>query len=580
MKKKMLLISLALLLAMSLVAIGCPPVDEPIVIEPPVVELIDGHLDVVAEYGMVATAHPLATQAGVEILRAGGNAIDAAVAAAFTLGVVEPHASGLGGGGFMLFYSADTGEVTVIDYADVAPGLATDDMFLDPAGEAICWLVRSISYPASAVPGQVAGLTLALERYGTFSLADTLCRAIQHAEEGIIVEGTLHGLLRTPHWLAWLNQHPAAAAIFTVDGQPFEYGSILVQEDLAQTLRLIAEYGPDAFYRGPIAEAIAAHHAAVGGLITMEDLANFQPVIREPLRTTYRGFEIFTMPPPSAGGMQIIQMLNMLEVFDLAAIGHNSALHIHLLAETMKRSFADRLQFIADPAFVEVPIAGLISKEYAAERRRDIRLGWASEQDEVVFGDPTPFGPSTTHLVVVDGEGNVVSMTNTINWWFGSSTVIPGTGILLNNEMADFNPLPGYPNSIEPGKRPKGSMSPTIVLRDGQPFLTIGSPGGMRILTAVLQIVSNVIDFGMGMQAAIDAPRMHCEGDAIRMEDRIPEEVRAELEAMGHEIEVRGAFDRHFGGAQGILLIGDMMRGGADPRLDGVAIGIDVPVAP
>ncbi|HSW35685.1 MAG TPA: gamma-glutamyltransferase [Candidatus Limnocylindrales bacterium] len=576
MKKKMLLISLTLLLVMSLVAIGCPP---PVVVEPVppvVVELIDGHLDMVAPYGMVSTAHPLATQVGVDILRRGGNAIDAAVAAAFTLAVVEPAGSGLGGGGFMLIYHAATGEVTSIDYRETAPSLVTADIFLCPEGrlkprEAVS------SYLWAGVPGTVAGFALALERYGSISLADAVHRAIYYAETGIPVVGYLYNLIIDSTMMASFNAHPAAAAIFTKNSEPFDYGDILVQKDLAKTLRLIAAEGPDAFYRGSIAEAIATHMAAVGGLITKEDLANFQPIIREAVRGIYRGYEIISMPLSSAGGIQIIQMLNILEGFEVSAMVHNSAEHIHLLAETMKRSFANRRAFMGDIDFVDVPVKGLISKEYAAYLRDGIDL--ERPAIEVKAGDPAAFENSqTTHLVVKDREGNVVSKTVSIGWGFGLGGLIPGTGILLNNQVHGFRPYllyPDHPNFIEPGKRPLSSMAPTIIFRDGVPFLAVGSPGAKRIVTAVLQIISNVIDFDMGIQAAINAPRIHNEGQEIQMEDRIPEEVREELKAMGHEISVRGSFDPHFGGAHAILVVDGMMRGGADPRRDGVAIGLD-----
>lgn len=567
-QRKGILLLLTLICSLALL-VGCTQTPPPDQAQPPV-ELINE--EVVAENGMVAAAHPLAAQVGAEILKKGGNAIDAAVATAFTLNVVEPNASGIGGGGFMVIRPAETGETVIIDFREVAPLKATADMYeLDENGK-VKDFANSRGYRAVAVPGQVAGLALALEKYGTISLAEALEKAIYYAENGFEVSGTLAKIIADKY--DKIKAFPATAEIYLKDGLPLEEGDILVNKDLANTLRLIAEQGPDAFYEGPIAEAIAADMAANGGLITLEDLANYEPTIRKPVVGTYRGYEIISMPPPSSGGTHIIQMLNMLEGFDLSAMEHNSAEHIHILAEVMKRAFADRAKYMGDPDFVDIPLEGLLSKEYAAQLRETIDLETAST--EVTAGDPAAFeGANTTHLSVIDKDGNIVALTQTIECFFGSGVVVPGTGILLNDQMHDFNPRPGTANSIEPGKKPLSSMSPTIVLKDGKPFLTVGSPGGPRIITAVLQIISNVIDFGMSIQEAIEAPRIHCQGAEIRMEDRIPEEVRAQLEEMGHTIDVRGSYDLHFGGAQGILLSPEdgKLHGGADPRRDGVAVG-------
>ncbi|MBI5692472.1 MAG: gamma-glutamyltransferase [Verrucomicrobia bacterium] len=523
--------------------------------------------------GMVASAHPLATQAGLEILRQGGNAVDAAVATAFALGVVEPNASGLGGGGYIVFYHAKTGKAEAIDYREKAPRKATADMYpLSPDGKGVLNKASTVGHRACAVPGNLAGLSLALQRWGTKRLPEVLAPAIRLAEEGYPVTKTLADMMNT--YYDRLAQFPEASRVYLKDGLAYEPGEKLVLKDLAKTLRLIAARGPEVFYRGEIAEAIVREMAAGGGLITREDLADYQPVVREPVRGTYRGHELISMPSSSSGGTHVIQLLNILEGYDLAALGHNTAAALHVQAEAAKRVFADRAKYSGDADFVKVPTAGLLSKEYAAELRKGINPEKATEK--VAAGNPySVMSGNTTHASFVDREGNLVALTQTINLFFASGVVVPGYGILLNDEMDDFMPVPGNANSIAPGKRPASSMSPTIVLKDGRPFLSLGSPGSARIITALPQILMNVIDHRMDLQQAINAPRAHCMGGAIEVESRIPETVRAELQSRGHKLSVRGAVDLHFGGAQAVMIEPGSGRllGAADPRRDGVAAG-------
>ncbi|MFQ6092622.1 MAG: gamma-glutamyltransferase [bacterium] len=533
-----------------------------------------------AKNGMVVSAHPLASAAGLKMLQGGGNAVDAAVATAFALSVVEPYHSGLGGGGFMLIRRARTGRIVTIDYRETAPQKAHRNMYVKNGK--VIWERSTIGAQAAAVPGMVAGLTLALKEYGTKSLKEVLGPAIHYAEKGSKV-GKVYSRY-AEEVLPQLLRFPQSAEVFLKDGKtPPEPEDVLIQKDLAHTLRLIATGGTEPFYRGEIAERIAEWMTENGGLITKSDLENYRPILREPLRGTYRGYEIISMPPPTSGGVHLIQMLNILEGFDLKAIGHNSAEIIHLMAETMKLAFADRAHYLGDPDFVDVPVEGLISKQYAEALRA--KIDHSLVQKVMGHGTPRDYIPSggTTHLSVIDGEGNVVSLTQTINLAFGSKAVVPGTGILLNNEMDDFSGQPGAPNAfglvggeanaIAPGKRPLSSMTPTMVLKDGRPFIVIGSPGGPKIITTVLQVIINIIDHGLDIQEAIDAPRVHHQWlpDVLRIEQGVPDEVVDRLKEKGHTIEVGG----QWGGAQGILIDTEtgIYYGGTDLRLEGAATG-------
>ncbi|BCV23921.1 gamma-glutamyltransferase [Gelria sp. Kuro-4] len=571
---------LALVLSVSLVA-GCtpkapPPAQPPAQTEarkpaespaPPPLK----NVEVVSKNGMVAAAHPLAAEAGVEVLKKGGNAIDAAVATALAVSVVEPNASGLGGGGFMLIRFAKTGETVVIDYREVAPQKATPDMYKVVDGKVVDD-ADHIGYKAVAVPGYVAGLSLALKKYGTMKLADVMQPAIKYAEEGITVTATLSGIIKDN--FDKISKFPATAKIYLKDGLPYEAGDKLVNKDYAKTLRLIAAKGPDVFYKGEIADAIAKDMAANGGLITKADLAAYQPSIRKPVSGTYRGYEIISSPPPSSGGTHVIEILNMLENYDVKKLGHNTPDALQLWTEVIRRVFADRGKYMGDPAVVKVPLDGLLSKEYAKERAKDIDLNKAGT--EVTAGDPSAYeGAHTTHLSVIDKEGNMVALTQTIECFFGSGVVVPGLGFLLNDEMDDFDVEPGRANSPGPGKKPLSSMSPTLVLKDGKPFLSVGSPGGPRIITAVAQVLSNIIDHGMSIQEAIEAARIHADNQSVYVEGRIPEQVRQALEAKGQKVTVKKEYDLYFGGAQGVLFdtAKGEFHGGADPRRDGKAVG-------
>ncbi len=524
--------------------------------------------------GMVAAAHPLATAAGLEMLRRGGNAVDAAVATAFALGVVEPNASGLGGGGFILFYAAKTGKAEAIDYREKAPQRATADMYpLAPGGKSVLNKASAIGHRSCAVPGTLAGLSLALQRWGTLPLADVLAPAIRLAEEGYPVTKTLSEMMT--NYYDTLTVFPEAGRVYLKDGLAYEPGEKLVLPDLAKSLRLIAAQGPDVFYRGEIADAIAQEMAAGGGLITKEDLAAYTPAVREPVRGTYRGYELISMPSSSSGGTHVIQLLNLLEGFDLAALGPNTTAAVHVQAEAAKRVFADRTQYSGDADFVKVPTAGMLSKDYADQLRKTIDRDKAGAK--VPAGNPyAVMSGGTTHASFADREGNLVALTQTINHFFASGVVIPGYGIMMNDEMDDFTPVPGTANSIAPGKRPVSSMSPTIVLQAGRPFLSLGSPGATRIITALPQILMNLIDHRMNLQEAINAPRVHCSGTQIDLESRIPVAVQEGLKAMGHKVNVRGAVDLYFGGAQAVMIDPKTGRyyGAADPRRDGFAAGL------
>ena len=523
--------------------------------------------------GMVATAHPLASLIGEEVLKKGGNAVDAAVAAAFGLGVAEPNASGLGGGGFILIYRAKTQDLVAIDYREVAPLKATPDMYRLTADGKVVDDEITVGHKAVAVPGTLAGLTLALKKYGTMSLKDVISPAIQVAEDGYLVSKTMNGMMKDN--FEKLSKFPAAAKVYLKDGLPYEPGDRIRLIDLAKTYRLIAAKGPDVFYKGEIAEAIEKEMRASGkGLITREDLAGYQPVMRTPVRGSYRGYEIISMSPPSSGGTHIIQLLNILEGYDMAKLGFNTAASLHVMAEAMKRVFSDRSRYMGDTDFVQVPVKGLISKKYAEELRKGIGLEAAGQK--IPAGNPVPYeSGGTSHLSVIDKEGNLVALTQTINYFFGSGVLVPGIGILLNNEMDDFVPKPGAMNSIAPKKKPLSSMSPTIVLKNGKPFLSLGSPGATRIITALPQILMNVIDHNMNLQEAINAPRIHCMTGEIFMESRVPKEVQQALINKGHKLTVRGEMDLYFGGAQGVMIDPKTgtLYGAGDPRRDGMARG-------
>ena len=526
---------------------------------------------------MVVSAEPHATRVGVNVLRSGGNAIDAAVAVGLSLAVTHPSAGNIGGGGFMLIRFAD-GRATFIDFRETAPQAATRDMYLDNDGDPTedSW----IGYRASGVPGTVRGLALALEQYGTKRWREVVEPAQRLAERGFPLSYALARGMRQSTRLPLFQE---SRRIFQNGRRGYEYGDILRQKDLAKTLARLAKDGPDEFYTGRTAELIAQDMQRNGGLITLADLRDYHPVEREPLVGTYRGHEIITAPPPSSGGIGVIQMLNMLEPTNFTESGPESARTIHHVAEAMRRYFADRAAYLGDGDFVELPIAQLLDEQYAKQRYSTFDARRASTSEDVSTGlGPWKESYETTHYSVVDEDGNAVSVTYTLNGFFGSGVTIAKTGILMNNEMDDFTVKPGEPNmfgvlqspanAIEPGKRPLSSMTPTIVARDGKFFMATGAPGGPTIISTVLQNIINVVDFGMNAQRAADAPRFHHQWmpDELRMESEgfSSDTVRL-LEEMGHTVRLGS----RMGKAMTILMTEDGLTGGADSRSEGLAAG-------
>ena len=526
--------------------------------------------------GMVATQEATATRVGLEILQRGGNAVDAAVAVGFALAVTLPRAGNLGGGGFMLIHMAESGETLALDYREMAPAAAGRDLFLDTAGEVDSQKAR-FSHLSVGVPGSVAGLAAAQARFGRLTLAEVMAPAIALAEEGIPVPPALAQGLKDR--AERLKRWPETARVFfKPDGSPYAAGDTLVQADLAWSLKAIAKDGPAAFYGGEVGKRIVAEMAAHDGLITAADLAAYEVKWRQPVTGSYRGHEIASMPPPSSGGIHLVQILNLLEGYELAELGAGSAAALHLAAEAMKLAYADRSQHLGDPDFWKVPAQGLVSKAYAESLRPRIDGERALAAAEIKAGDPVPYeSPDTTHYSVADRFGNVVSNTYTINFSYGTGIVAKGTGILLNNEMDDFSAKPGVPNAygliggaanaIEPGKRPLSSMTPTLVFKDGKPWLVTGSPGGSRIITTVLQIILNTVDHGMNVAAATAAPRMHHQWlpDELRVEPGFSPDSLRLLEAKGHKVVVKNVM----GSTQSLLRIEEGWTGASDPRRPG-----------
>ena len=523
--------------------------------------------------GMVVTSHYLATESAQKVLAKGGNAIDAAVTAAFSLAVTQPRSGNIGGGGFMLISSETKDEVVAIDYREKAPAKASVDMFLDDQGDADKNRSR-YTHLASGVPGTVAGLALALEEYGTISLKEAMAPAIKLAEEGFIVTPRFSNGLKTAKKV--LQPWDSSRRIFYKDdGSFYEPGDRFIQKDLAETLKRIAKEGPKEFYEGKTAELLVAEMKRHGGLITMEDMKAYQPVIREPVQGSYRGYDIFSMSPPSSGGAHVVQILNILEGYPINEYGHNSAQTIHYMSEAMKRAYADRSEYLGDPDFVDVPLEGLTSKEYANLLRAQIDPDKATPSAAIAPANPLPYESNeTTHFSVVDQYGNAVSNTYTINFSYGSGIVVEGAGFLLNNEMDDFSARPGVPNAygltggeankVESNKRMLSSMSPTIVKKDGKNFLVTGSPGGSRIITTTLQVIMNIIDHGLNIQSAVAAPRIHHQWlpDEIRIEEGFSPETIQILEEKGHTVNQKAAM----GAIQSIMIRDGIMYGGADPR--------------
>jgi len=551
-----------------------------------------------ASGGMVASDQRLASEVGADILRQGGNAVDAAVAVGFALAVVLPYAGNLGGGGFMLIRDAKTGSVNALDFRETAPAAARRDMFLDQQGQVIPGKSTITPYSV-AVPGTVAGLISASQQFGTLPLEKLLAPAIRLAEDGFIVSAVLaqQFALQRKHLERW----PSTREVFfkrkpdvpecLVQDCPisslvtYAAGERLLQPDLAKTLRLIARLGVDGFYKGIVAQHIVDTLSASTRPMSLEDLATYRIAMREPARGNYRGYDIYSMPAPSSGGVHLIQMLNILERYPLAEFGAGSAQTIHLIAESARLAYADRSEYLGDPDFTKVPQRGLTAKAYADTLAKRINLERATPSNEVRPGPARDFeSDQTTHFSVMDALGNVVSCTYTLNLNFGSGIVARGTGVLLNNEMDDFSAKPGAPNAfgllggsanaIEPGKRPLSSMTPVIVLKEGKPWLATGTPGGARIITTVLQTVLNTIDFKMNIAEALSMPRVHHQWmpDYLRIEKGLSPDTIRLLRDKGHELRVMPTMGR----VQTVQQQQGFLFGATDPRNpDGAAIGIE-----
>jgi len=539
---------------------------------------------VVARHGMVASTSEIASRVGADIMRKGGNAIDAAVAVALTMAVTWPAAGNIGGGGFMLIRMAD-GSSEAIDYRERAPLAASREMYLDASGDVIKG-ASTDGYKAIGVPGTVAGLMLAHKRHGKLKWSELVEPARKLAADGFIVSAFFDGVLHDKEALKKLEPWPESRRIFLRNGRGYTMGDRFRQPDLAATLARIQK-NPREFYEGVTARRIVADMRAHGGLITMKDLREYEPTIRKPLHGSYRGHEFIVMPPPSSGGIAMIEMLRMLEKYDVESTGWQSARYLHLVTEVMRRAFADRAEFLGDPDFVKLPVSALTSAKFAEERRKSIDLEHASSSKDIGAGDPAPFETTdTTHFSVVDADGSMVSNTYTLNDWFGAGVTAKGTGILLNDEMDDFTSRPGSPNvyqliqseknAIAPRKRPLSSMVPLIMLQDGKPWLAVGAAGGPRIISTVLEIVLAVVDFHTSLQEALDAGRIHHQWmpDEIFWEPNgTNPDSRAALEKMGHKFHDKPL--DHISDANAVMIDPKtgLRQGAGDPRRSGVAVG-------
>ena len=547
-----------------------------------------------APHAIVASVHELASQAGVEMLRAGGNAVDAAVATGFALAVVHPQAGNLGGGGFLLLRSAD-GKTHFIDFREKAPAAATENMYLDAQGNVIPESSKDssvVGYRAIGVPGTVAGLVYAEKQYGKLSLARVIAPAIKLARDGFALAYEDTQDLKKDDYLA---EFPESKRIFLRDGNYYQPGELFKQPELARTLERLAK-DPEEFYHGAMARELAAAIHKGGGLVTTTDLAAYEVKEREPIRGSYRGYDIISAPPPSSGGVALVEILNILEGFDLAKLGNRSADAVHLEAEAFRRAFYDRSDFMGDPDFAKVPVAQLIDKKYAAAWRdsidprhasasKELKRPSFSELERVAQSQPAPISEpqNTTHYSVVDADGNAVAVTTTLNDSFGSRVTAEGLGFLLNDEMDDFTAKQGVPNTygliqgpanaIAPAKRPLSAMTPTIVLKDGKLFLVLGSPGGPTIITTVANILIGVVDFGLDIQEAVNAPRFHNQWlpDEILVEDRLSPDTMNVLRSKGHKLKLE-----HFWGDGECVMIdpktGERL-GASDGRNNGKAVG-------
>lgn len=534
-----------------------------------------------AKNGLVTSRSAIASAVGVEIMRNGGNAVDGAVATAFALAVTYPSAGNIGGGGFAVVRLAD-GEVVTLDHREKAPASAHRDMFLDENGDVIKGL-STASHKAAGVPGSVDGLLMLLERYGTMNRKQVIQPAIRLAEGGFVLT---HSLARSfENRLASMKEYPASTAVFSHDGKPYKAGDLWKQPDLAKTLRLIAKKGREGFYEGKTANLIVAEMKRGGGDISLQDLKDYQSVWRAPIRGDYRGYEIYGMGPPSSGGVLVQQMLNMLEGHDLKTLGWGSSETVHLMIEAERRAYADRAEYLGDPDYYDVPIKQLTDRAYAKQRFADFDPNNATPSSMVGSGSWGPESLETTHFSAYK-DGMMVALTTTLNSGYGNKIVVPGAGFLLNNEMDDFSVKENTPNqynvvgraanAIEPGKRMLSSMSPTVVTKDGKPFLITGSPGGSTIITTVLQVILNTIDHGMPIDDAVSLPRFHhqWQPDAIFYDayGLLPDTIKS-LEGKGHKGFVKSRFGRGIGDANSILIRDGVISGIKDPRGEGAAVG-------
>jgi gamma-glutamyltranspeptidase/glutathione hydrolase len=575
-------VAVAIALAMS----SCRP-PQPEIPQPPK----DRHLPLnyMGKNGMVVAAHPLAAEAGLDMLKNGGCAVDAAIATAFALNACEPFASGIGGGGFMLIYMAESKKSAVINFREKAPAAATPTMFSEKGKARDEWRTRRGT--AVGVPGMLAGWDYALRKYGTRTLAETARRAIEIAEQGFPVGATFSVINKDEY--EKILKNAGETTCYLNDGVPYEPGDTFRNPDLAATLRSIASGGVDVFYKGLLASKIVAAVRDKGGIMTLDDLASYRPVETAPLEGDYKDYHILTAPPPATGGLHVIQLLHVAEDWPLKAWGQNSAAYIHHLGEAMRFIFADKDRYDGDPDYVRMPLAELLSRDYGARIRTKIapdkpagfypfsRFGKADSIEYQGAGDWRQDNQgNTTHICVVDSKGNIVALTQSINDFFGTGIVPEGTGFLLNDHMADFSIDPESPNAPGPGHRPVSNMGPLIALKNGEPFLSLGSPGGTRIFPSLGQIILNIAEFGLPLDEAIEAPRFftYSTGGVARpvaVEPRIPRATLETLKKMGNEITLKEPYDKYFGGAQGIMILQHKKGfiGGADSRRDGVGLG-------
>lgn len=543
----------------------------------PIIEYNSINHPVISKTGMVVSQRQSASEVGAEILRKGGNAVDAAVATGLALAVVLPRAGNLGGGGFMVVYLKDKDKTITIDYRERAPSAAHRDLFLDENGN-YDKNKAQFSLLSAGVPGTVAGLHHALTKYGTMTWQEVLEPSIRLAEQGFSVPHDLANILASERYKKRLSSNEAAAkSYYKTDKSNYQAGEILKLPDLAWTLKQLSDYGPDAFYKGEIAKKIVKEMEKNGGLITAQDLKNYTPVERSPVEGTYKNFKIVSMPPASSGGIHLIQMLNMIEEFPIKDMGFGSADSIHLLAEVMKRAYADRSKHLGDMDFYDVPYS-LMSKEYSSFLNKSISISSITPSKDILAGDPHPYeSPDTTHFSVMDRYGNAVSNTYTLNFSYGSGIMIPGTGMLMNNEMDDFSSKPGTPNgygllgseanSIEANKRPLSSMTPTIIFKDNKPYLVLGSPGGSRIITTVLQVALNVMEHDMNVAQAVNSPRIHHQWlpEVLMIEKGFGPDTEKLLREKGYRLYPSSTM----GSVQAILKDGEYFYGAADPRRPG-----------